>query len=179
MACDIAAGRIEPCKDSIGGLDAIYFVNDGDLTGYTMDSTNTDVIEAVAGTPSAYKFDLKGTSTYQEDIVSSRENGTTFFQQVLTVTLKKLDVATHKAVKLLSYGNPKVIIKDNNGNFFMAGKDFGMDVTGGTVVTGGAMGDLSGYTLVLTGMEKTPANFFEATTEAGLTTAGFTIVQGS
>lgn len=34
--CDIAAGRIEPCKDSIGGLDAIYFVNDGDLTGYTM-----------------------------------------------------------------------------------------------------------------------------------------------
>lgn len=179
MACDIAAGRIEPCKDSIGGLDAIYFVNDGDLTGYTMDSTNTDVIEAVLGTPSAYKFDLKGTSTYQEDIVSSRENGTTFYQQVLTVTLKKLDVATHKAVKLLSYGNPKVIIKDNNGNFFMAGKDFGMDVTGGTVVTGGAMGDLSGYTLVLTGMEKTPANFFEATTEAGLTTAGFTIVQGS
>jgi hypothetical protein len=54
-----------------------------------------------------------------------------------------------------------------------------MDVTGGTVVTGGAMGDLSGYTLVLTGMEKAPANFFEATTEAGLTSAGFTIVAGS
>lgn len=179
MSCDIAAGRIEPCKDSIGGLDAIYFINDGDLTGYTMDATNTDVIEAVSGTPSAYKFDLKGNSTYQEDIVSSRENGTTFFQQVLTVTLKKLDVATHKAVKLLAYGNPKVIVKDNNGNFFMAGKDFGMDVTGGTVVTGGAMGDLSGYTLVLTGMEKAPANFFEATTEAGLTTAGFTIVAGA
>jgi hypothetical protein len=179
MACDIAAGRIEPCKDSIGGLDAIYFVNDGDLTGYTMDSSNTDVIEAVLGTPSAYKFDLKGNSTYQEDITTSRENGTTYFQQVLTVTLKKLDVATHKAVKLLSYGNPKVIIKDNNGNFFLAGKDFGMDVTGGTVVTGGAMGDLSGYTLVLTGMEKTPANFFEATNETGLTTAGFTIVAGS
>jgi len=144
-----------------------------------MDATNTDVIESVSGTPSAYKFDLKGNSTYQEDITSSRENGTTYFQQVLTVTLKKLDVATHKAVKLLSYGNPKVIIKDNNGNFFLAGKDFGMDVTGGTVVTGGAMGDLSGYTLVLTGMEKQPANFFEATTEAGLTTAGFTIVAGS
>ena len=180
MACDIAAGRIEPCKDSIGGLDAIYFVNDGDITGYTMGTlANIDVIDSVAGTPSAYKFDLKGNSTYQEDIVSSRENGTTYFQQVLTVTLKKLDVATHKAVKLLAYGNPKVIIKDNNGNFFLAGKEFGMDVTGGTVVTGGAMGDLSGYTLVLTGMEKAPANFFEATTEAGLTTAGFTIVAGS
>lgn len=180
MACDIAAGRIEPCKDSIGGLDAIYFVNDGDITGYTMGTlANIDVIDSVSGTPSAYKFDLKGNSTYQEDIVSSRENGTTFFQQVLTVTLKKLDVATHKAVKLLAYGNPKVIIKDNNGNFFLAGKDFGMDVTGGTVVTGGAMGDLSGYTLVLTGMEKMPANFFDATSETELASAGFTIVAGA
>ena len=34
-----------------------------------------------------------------------------------------------------------------------------MDVNGGTVVTGAAMGDLSGYTLTLQGMEKKPANF--------------------
>ena len=47
-----------------------------------------------------------------------------------------------------------------------------MDVSGGTVVTGGAMGDLSGYTLTLTGMEKLPANFIKTDP----TTAGFTVV---
>lgn len=47
-----------------------------------------------------------------------------------------------------------------------------MDVSGGTVVTGGAMGDLSGYTLTLTGMEKLPANFLDADP----TTTGFTVV---
>jgi len=41
----------------------------------------------------------------------------------------------------------------------LSGLEHGMDVSGGTVVTGGAMGDLSGYTLTLTGMEKIPANF--------------------
>ena len=50
-----------------------------------------------------------------------------------------------------------------------------MDVTGGTIVTGGAMGDLSGYTLTLTGQEKVAANFIGDT----LVAAGFTVVVGS
>ena len=54
MACDLSLGRIEPCKDSVGGLNAIYFVNFGDLGAITYDVTNTDVIDAIAGTPSAY-----------------------------------------------------------------------------------------------------------------------------
>lgn len=179
MSCDITLGRLEPCKDSVGGLDAVYFINDGDLTGVTYDGTNTDVIETVSGSPMAYKYELKGNSTFEQTIVSSRENGTTYFEQVLTLTLKKQDVATHKQIKLLAYGNPKVIVKDNNGNFFLAGLEFGMDVTGGTVTSGGAMGDLSGYTLILTGMEKKPAPFFEATAESGLITAGIDITDGN
>jgi len=171
MACDISLGRIEPCKDSVGGLNAIYFVNYGDLGAITYDATNTDVIDGVSGTPSAYKYDLKGTSTFTQNIQSSRDNGTTAFEQVLEVTLKKLSVADHKEIKLLSYGRPHVLIEDNNGNVFVAGLEHGMDVTGGTVVTGAAMGDLSGYTLTLTGMEKVPANFLGDTIVA----AGFTV----
>jgi hypothetical protein len=180
MACDISLGRVEPCKDSLGGLDAVYFINDADLsiTDLTFDSTNTDAIEAVTGSPTAYKYDLKGNSSFEQTIVSSRDNGTTYFEQALNLTLKKQDVTTHKEIKLLSYGNPKVIVKDNNGNFFLAGAKFGMDVTGGTVTSGAAMGDLNGYTLVLTGMEPAPAYFFEATTEAALISAGVTIVSG-
>ena len=49
-----------------------------------------------------------------------------------------------------------------------------MEVSGGTIVTGAAMGDLSGYTLVLSGQEPVPANFLTTT----LTAAGFTVVTG-
>lgn len=178
MACDISLGRIEPCKDSVGGLDAVYFVNDGAITGFTMDTTDADVIASVDGTPDAYKYDLKGNSTFETTINSSTENGTSFFEQTLTLTLKKLDINSHKELKLLTWGRPKVIVRDNNGNFFLMGKEHGAEVTGGTVVTGGAMGDLSGYTLTLSAMERVPANFIDATDEAGLTTAGFTIVAG-
>jgi hypothetical protein len=172
--CDISLGRLEPCKTSNGGLKAVYFVNWGDATTVTYDVTDTDAITAVAGTPTAYKYDLKGSSSFEQTINSSRENGTTFFEQTLNLTLKKLTVKDHKQIKLLSYGRPQVIVQDNNDNFFWCGLEHGMDVTGGTIVTGAAMGDLSGYTLVLSGQENVPANFITTS----LTTAGFTVVSG-
>lgn len=184
MACDINLGRLEPCKDSVGGINAVYFVNYGDLGAITYDSTDVDVIETVAGTPSAYKYDVRGNSTYTENIQSSRENGTTAFEQVLELTLKKLTKEDHKTIKLLSFGRPNILVEDNNGNVFLAGLEHGADVTGGTIVTGGAMADMSGYTLSFSGMEKVPANFLKKTavTESGAVTvagAGFTIVLGS
>jgi hypothetical protein len=175
MACDLTLGRIEPCKDSVGGLKNLYFVNYGDLGAITYDVTNTDVIDAVAGTPDAYKYEIKGASSFTQNIQSSRDTGTTAFEQVIEVTLKKLSIADHKELKILAFGRPHVIIEDNNGNFFLAGLEHGADVTGGTIVTGTAMSDLSGYTLTLTGMEKAPANFLGDTPEA----VGFTVVSGS
>ena len=175
MACDLTLGRIEPCKDSVGGLKNLYFVNYGDLGAITYDVTNTDVIDAVAGTPDAYKYEIKGASSFTQNIQSSRDTGTTAFEQVIEVTLKKLSIADHKELKILAFGRPHVIIEDNNGNFFLAGLEHGADVTGGTIVTGTAMSDLSGYTLTLTGMEKAPANFLGDTPAA----VGFTVVSGS
>ena len=175
MACDISLGRLEACKDNVGGLKAVYFVNYGDLGAITYDLTDTDVIDSVAGTPSAYKYELKGTNSFTQNIQSSRENGTTAFEQVLEITLKKLTVADHKEIKLLSYGRPHIIVEDYNSNFFLAGVENGMDVTGGTIVTGTAMSDLAGYTLTFTGMERIPSNFLAADPE----TVGFTIVTGS
>ena len=174
MACDLALGRIEPCKDSVGGLKNLYFVNYGDLGTITYDVTNTDVIDTVAGTPDAYKYEIKGASSFTQNIQSSRDTGTTAFEQVVEVTLKKLTVADHKELKILAFGRPHVIVEDYNGNFFLAGLEHGAEVTGGTIVTGTAMSDLSGYTLTLTGMERTPANFLGDTPE----NVGFTIVAG-
>jgi len=177
MACDISLGRIEPCKDSNGGLKAVYFVNWSEKTAITYGTgADTDAIEAVAdydGNPvNAYKYELKGNSSFTQTITSSRENGTTFFQQELALTLKKLSIVDHKQIKLLAYGRPMVIVEDNNGSLFLCGTEHGMDVTGGTIVTGAAMGDLSGYTLTLTGMEPIPANFFLNT----LAQSNFTVI---
>ncbi len=181
MSCDLSLGRIEPCKDVVGGLDAVYFINFDDApVGDVEYVTGTDVIEKLNSTPStidAYKYELKGTSSFEQTITSSRDNGTTFFEQVLNLSLKKQDLATHKEVKLMSFGRPHIIVKDHNNNFFYCGLEHGAEVTGGTIATGAAMGDMSGYTITLTAQERVPANFLEATTQTALAAAGVNVVE--
>jgi len=178
MACDISLGRIEPCKDSVGGLRAAYFINWGDATTVTYSATagQEDVITALGGTPVGYKYELKGTSTFEQTVTSSRENGTTFVDQKLSLSLKKLSVADHKQLKLLSYGRPQVIIEDNNGFFFMAGLTKGMDLVTATISTGAAMGDMSGYKIEMQGMEPIAANFVTGPLLTGILAS---IVEGS
>jgi hypothetical protein len=170
MACDISNGRLEVCKDAVGGIDAIYFINFGDYS-YPADITyvtGTDTIEAIANVTSLYKYELKGTNSFDQVITSSRENGTSFVEQTLSVVLKKQDAATHKTVKLLSYGRPNVVVKTRNNQFFLAGLEHGMELTTANVASGTAMGDLNGYTLTFVGTEKLLANLLDATSEADL-----------
>jgi len=179
MSCDISRGRKEPCKDSAGGLNAVYLINKQDLT-VTYDGSDTDVITSIGSSIPAFKFDIKGSSTYTENITSSRENGTTTFEQVLELQLTKLTKEDHKTVKLIAYGSPSVLVEDNNGNVFVAGLEHGLDVSGGTIVSGASMGDMSGYTLTFSGMERVPANFLASAADAtaAIVAAGVTITAG-
>ena len=48
-------------------------------------------------------------------------------------------------------------------NSFLCGAENGAECTGGTVVTGAAAGDLSGFTLTFEGMEETAPYFLAST----------------
>ena len=164
MACDLTRGRKEPCKDVVGGIKAVYFIDYGDIT-IAYDATDTDLVEDL-GAVTAYKYEIKGNSSFEQAITSSRENGTTFFDQTLNLTLKKLSKEDNKELKLMSYGRPHIVVHDYNGNAFLMGAEHGAEVTGGTITTGAAMGDMSGYTLTFNAQEQVPANFLEGATEA-------------
>ena len=180
MACDLSLGRKEPCKDVVGGIRAVYFTDFGDLGTVTK---TDDEITDLSGTFTAYKYEVKGNSSFEQNITSSRENGTTFFEQTLNLTLHKLSKEDNKELKLLAYGRPHVAVEDYNGNVFLMGLEHGADVSGGTIVTGAAMGDLSGYTLTLSAMEVKPANFVASPTAsdpyAGMASATVTVTVGT
>ena len=162
MACLLTHGRAEVCKEFVGGIKSIYFINYGDLGAITYGTVNTDAsdkISTIAGTMSLFKYDLKGANSFEQTFTSSRENGTTFVEQTLTFTIKGLDATTTKQIKLLAWGRPHVVIRTNAGNFFLAGLEHGMDVTTALVSNGTAMGDLNGFTLTLVGQEAINANF--------------------
>ena len=177
MACDLTKGRALPCRDSVGGLKAVYFVDFGDFVS-TMSAA--DEITDMTGTFDAFKYVLKGSSSVEQTLNASRENGTVFFDQVVNLTLPQMSKEDNNEIKLLAYGRPYIVVEDYNGNAYLVGREHGADVTGGTVASGAAMGDMSGYTLSFSAMEKTAANFIAGATDgnpfAGMAAATATIV---
>ena len=185
MACNLSLGRNEVCKDSIGGLSGVYFINytTGSFTeSAAQTATPMGLLTGVPSGSSLYYYELKGTSAYTETVNTSRENGTTFFSQELTLNLKKLTNEMTTQLKLMAYGRPQIIVHTLSGDAFLVGKNEGADMTAGSLQTGGAMGDLYGYSLTFTGMEQFPAQFLSGSTVsnalAGLT-ANYTVVYGS
>ena len=156
MACTLTTGRKLPCKTGFGGVKKVYFADFGTLGAVTVDADGT--ISAFAGSPAFFEFDVKGNSSLESTVNSSRENGTTFFAQTINLTLPFLDNATQQELQLIIVARPHVVVEDYLGNQFLCGLENGCEVTGGTIVTGAAAGDLYGFTLTLEGQEeKAPA----------------------
>ena len=179
MSCNLSAGRNEVCKESVGGIAGVYFINF--TTGSFTKNVNGEVTAVPSGS-TLYYYELKGTSAYTETVNTSRENGTTFFSQELVLNLKKLTNEMTTQLKLMAYGRPQVIVWTMNGQALLVGEREGADVTAGTIQTGGAMGDLYGYSVTLTGQEQLPAAFLSGSTTTnalGGLTNNYTVVYGS
>lgn len=157
MSCEITQGRALPCKDGIGGIKNVYFANYGTIS--VTEGADDTIAATEFNLDTFYKYDINnGASSLTQNIQSNKQNGTTAFEQVLELTLPRLSAADNLEVKLLAFGRPHIVVEDYNGNFWLVGKENGADVTGGSIVTGAAMGDLAGYTLTFTAMERKPAN---------------------
>jgi hypothetical protein len=185
MPCSLTLGRNEVCKESIGGLQGVYFINftTGSFTETAAQTaTPSGLLTGVPSGSVLYYYELKGTSAYTETVNTSRENGTTFFNQELTLNLKKLTNEMTTQLKLMAYGRPQIIVWTNNGEAFLVGKKEGADMTAGTIQTGGALGDLYGYSLTFQGQEQFPAQYLSGSTTSnalGGLTANYTVVYGA
>ncbi len=161
MACNLTQGRQEVCKESVGGLSGVYFIN---YTTGSFTKNGSGQVTALPTGTTVYYYELKGNSSYTETVNSSRDNGTTFFSQELVLNLKKLTNEMTTQLKLMAYGRPQIVVWTMNGDALLVGEREGADVTAGTIQTGGALGDLYGYSVTFTGQEQLPAAFLSGST---------------
>lgn len=162
MACVLTTGRTEPCKDAIGGLKAIYFID------YLADSFTITAGEATAmniSVTAAYKFDLLADgNTFEEAFTADQNNGTSIYEQTLSVVLKKQDTATANELALLVKARPVIVVQDRMDNYKVVGITDGTVATG-SIVSGGAKGDFNGYNLTFNATETAPSPTLDSATE--------------
>mgnify|MGYP003135602925 FL=1 len=164
MACDITRGRLIDCKDTIGGLKAIFICKaynnniEAVATIATTEMTTAGFATWSAQSGSAttvFKYDLvPNLSSMTVNVNSDNANGTAFFEQTLSVVLQKIDHDMTNELRLMAYSRAQIFVQDQNDNVFLLGMNNGCHVTGGTVITGTAMGDQNGYTIEWGAQEK-------------------------
>jgi hypothetical protein len=161
MACLMTTGRKLACKDAVGGIRRVFFADYGTLGTATVGATG--YVTAFSGTSyTLYQYDVKSASGLEQTINSSDDNGTTFFEQVITLVLTKLDPLTQVELAKVIATRPHCFIEDNNGNYLAVGMTRGTNTTG-SITSGIALGDLNGYTLTITGQEPLMAQFVTST----------------
>ena len=156
MACTLTTGRKLPCKSAFGGIKKVLFADFGNIGDITVGATGEATFD---GTLTWFEYEVKGNSSLETTVTSSRENGTTFYTQTLNLTLTYLDAETQQELQKLAVARPYIVVEDYYSNRFLVGAENGAECTGGTVVTGAAAGDLSGFTLTFEGMEETAPYF--------------------
>ena len=164
MACAITKGRGVGCKTAFAGIKNIYILDYSAAIAALGDSSGTITLPT-DNSAEFFKFEVKGgLSSLETTVTSSRENGTTFYESTLNVTFQLLDVATQEEIKLLNRGRAHYVVEMYpNGagvtKYLLVGRDNGAEITGGTIVTGAAPGDLQGFTLTAVATEVFPPFF--------------------
>ena len=152
MGCDLTAGRLLDCKNSVGGIRSILLM---ELADYEPTYTGTVLTQVAAAT--AWRYDLpKSTGNFSENITISTENGTVFYEDTLTIKLHRLDNAMRDELKLIAQNRMVCFVLDNNDNQWCMGEVLGAELTAGTSATGTALGDAYGYDLTIMSQEREP-----------------------
>lgn len=147
MACLLTQGFTLDCKDQTAGVKAIYLVEWNSADTFTMSSGEVSA-HALDGGRAYFKYELeKETATTVWRAVPSTENGTTFYEADLTVRLHKVSTNKRNEMKLLAQSRLRCIVRDANDNYWMYGKDYGIQLQPSEVQFGQAMGDFKGHIL--------------------------------
>lgn len=160
MACSLTlTGRSLPCRDALGGVKKVWI---GEFSDGLWDSVASGEIADSTSALDLYDFvSPKNTSSLTQTVNASVENGTVFYTQVLSLVLNKPVAADITELQNLAKGRMAIVVQDNNDNYFVLGHTRGAELTGGSIATGTALGDLNGYTLEFTGEEAIPAPFLD------------------
>ena len=150
MACNqTLAGIARDCVSALGGVEEVLIANFDEVTAITETSDVVSAITMATGkTFHRYTFrpqTAEATSTLNR----SGENGTAFVTTELALQFHKQDTAKRIEVEALIHGDLRVIYKDNNGKWWLMGKERPVEATAGPGNTGRAFGDFNGYGVTL------------------------------
>lgn len=169
MACQNIQGIIKGCDNSLGGINAVWLIDQDSVSGTTVDVTAHTVTAISLISPDTFQgFEFKrnvgnfvGTPTI--DLI----NGSTFYSYTLSLMFHKREATKSYALQLLGEGQRylNAIVRDNLGKYWYLTD---LQLNGGDEVTGTVKSDMNGYNVTFLGEMLNRAYEVDSSIVAGL-----------
>ena len=119
MACAITSGYTIDCRENIGGLQAVFLVEFGNITSFAEVSGLVTGITKATG-KRFYKFEVpRATANTSSNATASEENGSIFYTHQVVFPLNKRDSTTANIVRTLAKNKLVAVTLDMDGNYRM------------------------------------------------------------
>lgn len=167
--CDSLNGGIElGCLNNIGGVRWIAFAEKKNVASLVKGSP-LDIITAInmTGSPANvfYKFEFnKNTSSYTEDMPEDQASGRALNTITINLVLNRREKAKRDRIMTMYKKDLVAIIYDNNGLYWYAGEENGLNIATNGGGSGTSKTDVNQYVITLIGEE--PALMNEITESA-------------
>lgn len=163
MSCPITYGYNVACK-STAGIQTVWIGSYETGLTFTIDSSAPGITSSfgtITGfggvTSSFFKFETNlETASYVEAGAFSNENQTAFYTGTLELTLNGMNQALVEQINILGKGRWRIVILDQNGNYWLMGKQNPINVSASTPGLGKAYGDLQGAVVTFESKEPAP-----------------------
>lgn len=154
MACTATITGISlSCQTGVGGVEVAYGAIKDDVTAITVTDGKVSAITMAMG-KNFCEYELHPersnfSSSQQGDDVS----GVDYIQSDVMLSWTHMETSKRTAIESLVGNKLVVIVKDNNGKYWLIGKDRPAKVTARTAESGTAMGDANAYSVTITGKD--------------------------
>jgi len=151
MPCLLTQSIALDCKDAVGGIKSIHLVNWA-KTGFTVASGEVTATTIASGDVYTYEIP-KATGSLINTTNVSTENGTVYNSTDIMFKLRRMSTTKRNEMKLLAQGRAFCIVKNNNDEYWLVGKESGCEVSSMVASSGTAFGDANGYEITLQAMD--------------------------
>jgi hypothetical protein len=159
MPCVINSGYVIDCRESVGGIQAIWLISNANLYDASGNSRVTESSGTVTAMTKAtntkfYKFEVpRGTAVASTNMTGSMENGTVFYTHSLTFPINSRTATVRNIITTLAKNRLTFVTLEMDGVYRMYGKGYGLMMDSTTNSSGTAPGDRNGAELVFSSME--------------------------
>lgn len=162
MACDLTTGRLlDDCLVGRAGIKTLFYAKLNDfraLTGIT--ESGGEITDLGLDAIDVYRFEMAdNVGMFDQAVNASQENGTSFVQQNITLTLFNIKPADLADLNNLKIGRWVIWTLDFQGKIRLFGRVNGCTANGGSDTSGAAAGDKKGLDMTFVAEENDYAVF--------------------